>query len=392
MLSGLATPPRLLGDPVIARTASLASQLLAPHADHVAEHGVPRSHLDALADAGTLGLAAYEPIAPLGAEEVRRESTELLAAADGATWFVSAQHHLPVREVLTSTNQELRERWLEDLRSGRTISAIATSHLRQPKAQVIATRQHDGWRISGQLHWVTGWSLTDVIMIGATTADDTIVFVLVPWHPPDYPGPVTPHSLWSMSATNTVTLDVHEILAPENMVVKVVTRHAWLEWDSCYHANVNPAVFGLIRAASNFLASETGDDQQFAELGTELSLQGAQLRGRAYALRDQVPLNERIDEKRMLRGAAVDLACRSVTACVVAAGARGMRRGSTINRLVAETFFHAVQGQDQATRNATARHLLAALAADRDHRLEYSPKKCRPVSLFRSMWRSSAPE
>jgi alkylation response protein AidB-like acyl-CoA dehydrogenase len=356
MTSALGTMPCLLEDPVIARTAYLARELLAPRADYVAEHGVPRSHLDALADAGTLSLAIYEPSAPLTADAVRREAAELLAAADGATWFVSAQHHYPVQEVAASANEELRERWLKEIGSGRVISGIAMSHLRRPQPAVTATRRRDGWRIQGQLRWVTGWSVTDLLMIGATTPDDDIVFALVPWGPDERLGVVRSQDLWSMNATRTVTVDIDALEVPASMVVKVVRRDAWLEWDSCYNSNVNPAVFGVIRATSAFLTSAG-----LAELSVRVSSQGAELRERAYALRDRVGLDERLDEKRVVRAAAIDLACRSVTACVTSAGARGMQRGSSVGRLVAETFFHVVQGQSPAARGAMMDHLSASL-------------------------------
>lgn len=360
MTSALATTPRLLEDPIIARTAHLANELLAPQADHVAEHGVPRSHLDALAGAGVLGLATYEPVAPLTADEVRREATELLAAADGATWFVSAQHHYPVHEVAASVNEELRERWLEELVSGRAISAIAMSHLRQAQPALTATRCRGGWRIQGRLRWVTGWPVTDVLMIGATTPDDEIVFALLPGRSGNWVRLASPQSLWSMNATHTVTVDVDSVEIPASMVVKIVGRNAWLEWDSCYNSNVNPAVFGVIRAISNFLGSAT-IGSQFAELGTKLASRAAELREQAYALRDHVRLDERLDQKRAVRAAVIGLACRSVTACAVAAGSRGMYRGSTVGRLVAETFFHAVQGQSPAARGAMIDYLAAAL-------------------------------
>jgi hypothetical protein len=197
-------------------------------------------------------------------------------------------------------------------------------------------------------------------MIGATTLDDEIVFALLPERPCDRVRLARPQSLWSMSATHTVTVDVDSVEIPASMVVKIVGRNAWLEWDSCYNSNVNPAVFGVIRAISSFLGSATVGSQS-AELGTRLASRAAELREQAYALRDNVRLNERLDQKRAVRAAVIDLACRSVTACVVAGGSRGMRRGSTVGRLVAETFFHAVQGQTPAARGAVIDHLAAAL-------------------------------
>jgi alkylation response protein AidB-like acyl-CoA dehydrogenase len=361
VISALSTTTELLQDPLIARTADLSRDLLAPEADWVAEHGVPRSHLTALAEAGTLGLATYAPACQLSSDEVRRECTEILAAADGATWFVSAQHHYPAREVAASPNHELRARWLEGLLSGKIISALAISHLRREEPTVVATRSKECWRLSGRLKWVTGWTLADVLMIGATTPDGDILFALVPWRPADFHGSVTRQPLWSLDAASTVAVDLRGELVPESMVVSVAPRENWLTWDRLHHANVNPAVFGIIRATTAFLLSGQHGDSIFSELGDALAVRAAGIRAKAYGLRDEADAAEHVDERRALRACALELAHTAATACTVAAGASGLVKGSTIGRLVAETFFHTVQGQDHRARQAVARHLITGL-------------------------------
>lgn len=359
--SALSTATELLRDPLIARTASLSRDVLAPQADQVAEHGVPRTHLAALAEAGTLGLAAYTPAAPLSSDEVRRECTEILAAADGATWFVSAQHHYPAREVAASANHELRARWLEGLLSGKVISALAISHLRREEPAVVATRSKECWRLSGRIKWVTGWTLADVLMVGAVTPDGDILFALVPWRPADFRGIVTRQPLWSLDAASTVAVDLRDEVVPESMVVSITPRENWLTWDRLHHANVNPAVFGVIRATTAFLLSGQHGDNIFAELGNALAVQAAGIRAKAYCLQDEADAAERVDERRALRASTLALAHTAATACTAAAGASGLVKGSTIGRLVGETFFHTVQGQDQWARLAIARHLITGL-------------------------------
>jgi alkylation response protein AidB-like acyl-CoA dehydrogenase len=359
--SALSTAAEFLRDPLIARTAELSRDVLAPQADWVAEHGVPRSHLAALAEAGTLGLAAYAPAAPLSLDEVRRECAEILAAADGATWFVSAQHHYPAREVVASANHELRDRWLEGLLSGTIMSALAISHLRQEEPAVVATRSKGCWRLSGRIKWVTGWTLADVLMVGAATPDGDILFALVPWRPADFLGSVTRQLLWSLDAASTVAVDLRDEMVPESMVVSVTPRENWLTWDRLHNANVNPAVFGVIRATTAFLLSGQHGDNTFAELGNALAVRAAEIRAKAYCLQDEAAAAERVDERRALRASALALAHTSAAACAVATGASGLVKGSTVGRLVAETFFHTVQGQDQKARRAVARHLITGL-------------------------------
>src|SRR4051812_20801161 len=100
-----------------------------------------------------------------------REVTELLAAADASTWFVWTQHHTPVRTVRRGSNRELAERLLAPLLAGTTLAGVAYTHLRRPgPPAVTATPAGDGWRLDGDIAWLTSWHLADVFCVGAEVA------------------------------------------------------------------------------------------------------------------------------------------------------------------------------------------------------------------------------
>src|SRR5688500_9105500 len=82
--------------PVVA-ARDLAEALLRPQAEAVDQGVVPRSHLDAIAGAGLLGVTAPVELGGGGhPAPVGRAVVEELAAACGATWFVFTQHALPL--------------------------------------------------------------------------------------------------------------------------------------------------------------------------------------------------------------------------------------------------------------------------------------------------------
>src|SRR4051794_11209257 len=103
LLPGLEPDPDIEAHPVVAGVRELADRVLAPAAADVDASFVPRSHLDALGAAGVLGLGAPPPGRAPDAERapappaVVRRVNEILAGADLSTWFVQAQHQLPVR-------------------------------------------------------------------------------------------------------------------------------------------------------------------------------------------------------------------------------------------------------------------------------------------------------
>ncbi|NQW73222.1 MAG: acyl-CoA/acyl-ACP dehydrogenase, partial [Actinobacteria bacterium] len=162
-------------DPVGADTeelpdaAALIATVIAPAAEQVDVVGVQRSAIDALAAAGLFG----NPLA----RSPQRELTELLAAADASTWFCWVQHQSPLRTLALASRSDatpdvdnLRERLLGGMQSGRLLASVAFSHLRRGGApNPVATRTADGWVLKGSLDWVTSWDIADVVMIMART-------------------------------------------------------------------------------------------------------------------------------------------------------------------------------------------------------------------------------
>ncbi len=335
---------------VLAETARVADDLLRPRADRTAREGVPRSHLDALAAAGALGLADRSPA-------LLRRATEILSAADGATWFVFAQHHQPVRAVAGSDNEALRDRWLTALLTGRALSGHAVSHLARPGPPTLTATPGTGggWTLNGRIAWLTGWGLIDVVLIGATAPDDRVLFALLPAEVLDVPDAVHRHSLWSMAATHAVAVDLREVPVPPDQVVSMVRHSDWLRTYLDHNADAHPAVFGSLQATTRFLSGY----ETFEAWADNARLRADGLRARAYHLIDTCPPGEAIEERLATRAATVDLALRTAAACLTASGARSMASGATAGRLMAEASFHLVHGQTPQGKEAYA-HLTNA--------------------------------
>ncbi|MCW2608531.1 MAG: acyl-CoA dehydrogenase, partial [Frankiales bacterium] len=221
--------------------ALLADTLLRPQAEHVDLHGVPRSHLDAVAAAGLYG--------PLPAV-TSREVVELLAGADGSTWFVTAQHALPLLQA-TAAGHPL----LPGLLDGSTPSGVAFAHLRRTPCPVRATRVDGGWRFDGTVDWTTGWGLVDLLLLGGATDDGRFVFALLP--AVEQPGLAAsaPLQLSAMQGTQTVRLTLTGLRADDADVTLVADAPAWLEADRLRTANAGPHTVGLVREAVARLAA-----------------------------------------------------------------------------------------------------------------------------------------
>ena len=348
-------PGVLTAEPVV-RARRLADELLRPSAEQVDRTTVPRSHLDAWAAEGLLGLAG--PRAYGGAQvtaAVQREVASLMAGACGSTWFVATQHTMPVTAVAASPNAELRERRLAALCSGELLSGVAFSHLRRPgPPAVLATRVDGGWRFDGAVSWMTGWGLCDVVLLAGRTDGDEVVFVLVPAQ--EGPGMTAsaPLPLAAMAATRTVALTLDGLHVPDADVVEVTGAADWLAADALRTANASPHVFGLQRECVQRLTETASarDDGTAAALAHALGQEGARLHRVAETLLEDVPPDELVEDRLAVRASTLELALRSATALVAATGGAAMSLDAAPQRLAREAVFYLVQAQTPPVRQA----------------------------------------
>lgn len=360
----LGAPPAVAGDRFVRAAGELCADLLEPAAEQVDVSGVPRSHLESLAYAGLLGLAAPVDVGGGGASPaVVREVTERLAGADGSTWLVAAQHASPLTMLAASANEDLREAWLPDLVRGGTLAGVAFSHLRRPgTAPVSARPTAGGYNVSGDVAWMTSWGLAEVFLLASVGPDDRVVWALLPAR--DQPGSVmsAPLGLAAMGGTGTVTLRLANVRVRAADVVSEEPLAAWRRRDQQRTANATPAVFGLVRTVVRRLANaaERRNEPTGTELADQLAADGAGLRAAAYRLADEVPAEEALDDRLALRARSLELAVRA-SAALVAIGAGGsMALSSPAQRLAREALFHLVQAQTAPVRTATLRRLARA--------------------------------
>jgi alkylation response protein AidB-like acyl-CoA dehydrogenase len=338
-------------DPLIDR-AEKAAALLAPLAAHTERHGVDRATLDCLAGAGLYGLLGPESVtgrAPSAA--VYREVAELLAGADATTWFVWFQHHPVVKMLAAAANENLAQRWLPSLCTGTTQAGVAFSHLRSAEVVMAATRVGDGWRLSGTAPWCTGWGLLDLVLVGATTADDEVVFGLVPLREGDGMAPGRTLDLAAMGGTRTVVLHLDGYAVADADVVLRAPRPAWAAADAAAGANVQPSTFGIARAALAELAAR--DEVTAATLSARLD----DVRRRAYALMDDVPAGVELDQRLTLRAEALLLGVEATSALVTSVGGRAMTGDHPAQRWAREALFHLVFAQTGPARATTLARL-----------------------------------
>ncbi|NBE50714.1 acyl-CoA dehydrogenase family protein [Streptomyces boluensis] len=345
--------------PLVEAARRLADDVLAPAAEAHDRTGVTPEAIAAVKASGVLGVNA--PAAYGGSEApaaVGREVAEILAGACCSTFFIQAQHHTPVRTLVAGA-EAARERWLRPLSEGSALAGIAFSHLRAfPKLPVRATRLPDGGvRFDGRVPWYTGWGLNDVFLLGGATEDGEVVFALA--EPREQAGltPTAPLQLAALTGARTVGLVLDGLTVPADDVVIRQPYEDWATADRPKNTNTNPAVLGVTRAALDLL--DASGDGEAKDTAGVLRARLDAVRADAYALVDDVPAGERLDDRLAVKTRAYDLMRAATTAAIVIGGGRAFSLSAPAQRLAREGLFLVVQGQTAEVRSAH----LAALRA-----------------------------
>ncbi len=341
---------------LLARVRDLGSKLLAPTAATSDEHGVPRSHLDALATIGVLG-----PVAPAPEQ---REISELIAGSCGTTWFCWTQHRAPTQWIRESPNAAVRTRWGTALAAGTALAGVAFAHVRRAGIPTVsATRSDDGWIFSGTLDWVTSWSIADIIVVVGETDDGQLVRAAVEPKRRDALLAGLPLDLAAMGGTHTCPVTLNNLFVPDSDVVAIIDKAAWLEADAVATANASPQIFGVTRAAISLLHDTAGHRNQYEalELAGVLAKRLDEIRDEAYDLIDNAAPGESLQRRVELRAAALSLAVSATTGAVTARAGAAMRLSDPAQRLARESLFYLVQAQTPQTREATLRKLRTEL-------------------------------
>ena len=365
----------------------LAVDLLAPTAESTDQAPlVPRSHLEALADAGLCGLAGPPDHGGKAASPgVTRPVYEALAGACGVTFFVWVQHHAPVRLLASSANTAVRERWLPELCRGSVLGGVAFAYLRRPgPAAVVARRAPGGWTVDGEAPFVTSWGLARLFAVAAVVEDgggedgggEAMFFLL----DAEAPGPsveaTPPLRLAAMGASSTVRLRFDGLFVPEVEVLRTIDLGRWRARDRAATSHPHPAPFGLTSTALALLTARAEATGQTAagRCARDLAAELEECRTRCYALSDEGRDDDtHLDALVEARAWGLDLAMRSAQALVAATGGGAMALDHPAQRLLREAAFWSIQAQSTSLRAATLSRVSSVTAGSWVRRNPRSP-------------------
>lgn len=327
---------------VLAVARGLADDLLFPDAMRVdGLDVVPAAHLDALAAAGLYGAPVPVRAGGLGLDlEASCAVTEELASGCLASTFVWLQHRgLATALAAEDAPAGLRDRWLGPACRGEVRGAIALHGLIPGPPLLRAQPADGGWRLDGEAPWVSGWGLTDLLLVAARGPDASIVSLILDAEA--QPGlTVTRQRLAAVDASVTVRLGFDGVLVPAE---RRVSQQAFEPAESLRpdRLRINGSLaLGLVSRCVRLIGPGPLD-------------------GELAACRERLDdaLADSPDAMAQARAAASELAVRAAAALAVQQGSRSVTADQHVQRLAREAMFLLVFGSRPGIKSALLRRL-----------------------------------
>jgi alkylation response protein AidB-like acyl-CoA dehydrogenase len=301
----------------------------APEVDKA--ESIPADHLDELAAIGLYGAFAQVSDGGLGLSLVELSgAVEELASACLASTFVWIQHFRLLAAVLDPAAPAPLRSQMSKVVGGETRGGVALGGLLPGPARLKATPVPEGWSLSGEAPWVSGWGVIDTLFVAARGPDNNVVNLLV--QAKDQPGLViNRRRLSALNASATVSLVFDALVVEDERMVGLVPHDPAHERPEGLRVNGSLAL-GLTRRCCSLLGPTPLDDE-------------------LQSCRDELDSAD-AETMSFARARACELAVRAAHASAVQRGSSSVLDGDVAERSAREAALLLTFGSRPAIRHA----------------------------------------
>jgi alkylation response protein AidB-like acyl-CoA dehydrogenase len=346
---------------LLAEARRICASVIEPVAEAVDQAGkTPRANLQALADAGLVGITTPVEWGGLGCSGAfLREFTETLTASCGTTWFVLTQHLGSCGQVANSTNSSLRERFLAKMAAGQHYVGVGFGHLRRPQPMLRATAVPGGWELDGVAPWVTGYPILSGIIFGAVL-DDRHLYVYTEAQESETLRSSPPLPLCAMNASETTEVHLTRHFVPEENFVRYSSRVELAEGDrKNIAANVAPPLgcaVGSVRVLRRVAEKRPLPAISTAADALTAEIDACRTEARRWAESDKNAPDYEENALRV-RAWAIDLGVRAAHAAIAASSGGANSLTHPAQRRFREAMFYTLAAQTGEIMAATLERL-----------------------------------
>ncbi|MEM7757746.1 MAG: acyl-CoA dehydrogenase family protein [Cyanobacteria bacterium P01_A01_bin.40] len=287
-----------------------------------------------------------------------------LARVSGALTFLQTQHQSAVAKLAQSSNSLLQQKFLPLVAKGDTLIGVGFSHLRRPGLPMMsATETADGYFLTGEVPWITGYGFFDHFILGATLPDGRELYGLMPLtnQVQQSGGTIAvsaPMKLLAVSGTNTVSATISQWFLPDDRLVSINPSGAIHQSSRRNVLSHGFFALGTAYAGLDILLNIASTKKlEFIQESWQTLHQELQLiEQKAIAS----VADEQIDyhQKLQLRSKTIDIAQRCSLAAVVASSGAANYQYSSASRIYREAMLFTVSGQTTDVMQASLNSLL----------------------------------
>lgn len=297
---------------------------------------------------------------PALSESDFRTFQETVARVSGSLAFLQTQHQSAVSMISKGDNEELKARALPEMADGTRLMGIGFSQLRRPGPPMLrAQRAEGGYLLNGSVPWVTGLGFYHQFLIGASLADGTALFGVVPFVHCEGLDFSEPMKLTAMESPQTVSAELRDFFLADTEV----SSHKPAGW---IHENdlINITIQGFFAVgcarAGLDIVERAYQKRETAFLKSAHEQLLSELEScRAEMVRSLETSSEDVttDQKLKVRAWAIDLAVRCAHAGVAATGGAANSVDHSAQRVFREALVYTVSAQTTPIMQATLERL-----------------------------------
>lgn len=284
--------------------------------------------------------------AGLSSSEYQQLQTEM-ATRSGALTFLLTQHQSAASFLLSSDNVALKTSYLPAMAAGEKRVGVGFSHLRRKTPPLTAQPVAGGYRLSGEVPWVTGAGLFEAFVGAAVLPTGEAVFGLLPLvQTKALNGELLvgePMLMAGMAATSTVSVHLNNWFLADAKTVGI-RPVGWLSGRDLANP-LSPVGMILGCAAGACLVLSEALERRQITLNIEEQLLAARMQLTDELETIEVLPKQDYEAKISLRGRAIALMTQSAQAAIVASGGAANSLHHPARRIYGEALVFSVSGQ-----------------------------------------------
>ncbi|MBE9221876.1 acyl-CoA dehydrogenase family protein [Cyanobacterium stanieri LEGE 03274] len=277
-------------------------------------------------------------------------SKMMMAKYSGALAFLQAQHQTAVGMLSKSDNQIVKEKYLPNIAKGLSFCGVAFSHLRRLKnAPLKAIAHGDGYQLTGDIFWITGFNIFEYFIVGAVLEDGGELYAIAPFRNIEKNGGKiiinSPMQLGALDATNTVSATMEKWYIHHDDIIKINPPQTIIK-DSEKQI-LNNSAFALGCAEKSLeLINQNANKLQLESVFLNSEKLMIELKNIKQTILTEIEKpSKTTQEKLNLRIKAINLGFRCAQGAVITSKGSANLHNHTAQRLYKEALVYSVSGQ-----------------------------------------------